>query len=435
MNENENLDGYDPYVYEYDTEDTPVQTPAPVKKKTGRKIALIALSLVVALGIIWGMAYTVLRAASPRPNGVIVSGEGNSVSQISYTATNPPATENNGTGSSKIDLEIAEGGAVITTDVTAVVEQVIPSIVSIDNSFTERARTIYGVYEQEALASGSGVIIGKSDTELLIVTNNHVISGANSLMVYFHGNASAPAVVRGTNAAMDLAVIVVKMSDLSEETKNTIKVATIGDSDTLQLGEPTIAIGNALGIGQSVTTGVVSALNREITMEDGTSGTFIQTDAAINHGNSGGALINSRGELIGINTAKLGGSSVEGMGFAIPITQARETIERLMTMGVRERAVEGNRGYMNISVMTPQGMSGAYVTTVQSGGAAEEAGIQVGDIITKLDEIEITSRDDLLTALDYYSVGDDVEVTVNRMTIGGYVEMKFALKLRSQLGG
>ncbi|MBQ6735298.1 MAG: trypsin-like peptidase domain-containing protein [Lachnospiraceae bacterium] len=430
MDENQNY-----YVYEY--EPVPagpqVQT-APVKKKrTGAKIALIALSFVAALGIIWGMAYTVLRAASPRLNGIIVSNEGSSGAQVVYTADAPPVT-NNGTGNEKIELEIAEDTPVVVTDVTKVVDDVIPSIVSIDNNFTERTRTIYGVYEQDALASGSGVIIGKSETELLIVTNNHVISGANSLLVFFHGGGSAPAEVRGTNAAMDLAVIVVQMADLSEETKNTIKVATIGDSDTLQLGEPTIAIGNALGIGQSVTTGVVSALNREITMEDGTSGTFIQTDAAINHGNSGGALINSRGELIGINTAKLGGSSVEGMGFAIPITQARETIERLMTQGVRELAAEGNRGYMNISINTAQGITGAYITTVQEGGAAEEAGMQIGDVITRLDDIEITSRDDLISALDYYSVGDTVEVTVQRLTIGGFVEMHFTITLRSQMG-
>ncbi|MBR0090915.1 MAG: trypsin-like peptidase domain-containing protein [Lachnospiraceae bacterium] len=430
----------DPYVYEYE-EDAQDQTQqAPVKKKrVGAKIALIAFSLVAALAIIWGMAYTVLRAAS-RTSGTGDSGTGVSFSQALNTDNNVPVTggtgdvTESGTGHSKIDLEIAEPGPTVVTDVTKVVDQVMPSIVSIDNNFTDRRRTIYGVYEQEALASGSGVIIGKSETELMIVTNNHVISGANSLLVFFHGNTSAPAQVRGTNAAMDLAVIVVSMNDLDEETKNTIKVATIGDSDTLQLGEPTIAIGNALGIGQSVTTGVVSALNREITMEDGTTGTFIQTDAAINSGNSGGALINSRGELIGINTAKLGGSSIEGMGFAIPITQARETIERLMSMGVRELAAEGNRGYMNISITSAQGVPGAYITTVQDGGAASEVGMQVGDVITKLDDIEISGRDDLITALDYYSVGDTVEVTVNRLTIGGFVEMKFTVTLRSQMG-
>ena len=327
----------------------------------------------------------------------------------------------------------------VVTDVTDVVENVMPAIVSITNSATYN----YYYYSVPTESSGSGIIIGSNDEELLIVTNYHVVDGNDKLQVDFVDGTKAQALVKGSDASRDLAVIAVKMEDLAPETLDAIEIATMGDSDALKVGEPAIALGNALGYGQSVTTGVISALDREMDMEN-TSGTFIQTDAAINPGNSGGALLNIRGEVIGINSNKIGGSSVEGMGYAIPISAAEPIIEDLMTRTTRTLVAEENRGYLGITgaTVTTQEAAiygypeGVYVANVNAGSAAEDAGLERGDYITYFDGQKISSMEQLQRLLMYYEEGTNVEICIERPTIGGYNEMTLQITLgdKSVLG-
>jgi serine protease Do len=332
-----------------------------------------------------------------------------------------------------VSTTTAVDNAAIVTDVTQVVKNVMPSIVSIDNNYKEQMSYFgYSMGEQEVTASGSGIIIGKNDKELLIVTNNHVIASADTLKVNFIDGSKKEANIKGTNADMDLAVIAVPMSSLSNETVEAIAIATLGDSENLQMGEPAIAIGNALGYGQSVTTGVISANNRVVKSQDGTEGTFIQTDAAINPGNSGGALLNARGEVIGINSSKFASQAVEGMGFAIPISVAKPIIDGLMNEETMIKVDSENRGYLGVTVYTPTGVEGAYVASVGSGSAAEKGGIQAGDIITGIGDKEITSRDDLVGKLAYYEAGQKVKVTVLRKKVGSYETVEVEVTLQSK---
>lgn len=313
-------------------------------------------------------------------------------------------------------------------------------MVSIVNNFTETANVFGQQYTQEEAASGSGIIVGKTDDELLIVSNNHVVESADTLTVTFIDGSEAQAQVKGLDSDMDLAVIVVSLNDLSDDTKNAITVATLGSSDDLKLGEPVIAIGNALGYGQSVTNGIVSALNREITLENGSTGTFIQTNAAINPGNSGGALLNMNGEVIGINSNKIGGTAVEGMGYAIPITSASPIIADLMERQTRTKVAEDEVGYIGISLQEVTSQisqmynmpEGIYVVSVEEGSAAANAGIMKGDIITKFDGSSISSYSDLQKTLQYYAVGDSVTVTVQRPQNGEYVSIELNLTLGSR---
>ncbi len=325
----------------------------------------------------------------------------------------------------------ANNTATIVLDVTQVVEDVMPAIVAIDNNYTQTVQSFYGVYSAEETASGSGIIIGETDDELLIATNHHVIDNADSLKVHFIDDTSAKADVKGSNEEMDLAVIAVDLSSLDSSTKKAIAIATLGDSEALKVGEPAIAIGNALGIGQSVTTGVISALNREIESEDGNTGTYIQTDAAINPGNSGGALLNSKGEVIGINSNKLGGTYVEGMCFAIPISNAQPVIDELMNEETKYHYASDERGYLGINAATPQGVEGAYVAAVQEGGAAELGGLLKGDIITSINDEEVSSSEDLINKLSYYQAGDTVTVSVLRKVGGSYQQTSVEVTLQS----
>ena len=348
------------------------------------------------------------------------------------------------TESSQSTPQLATNVTYVESDVSDVVEKVMPAMVSIVNNFTETANVFGQQYTQEEAASGSGIIVGKTDDELLIVSNNHVVESADTLTVTFIDGSEAQAQVKGLDSDMDLAVIAVSLNDLSDDTKNAITVATLGSSDDLKLGEPVIAIGNALGYGQSVTNGIVSALNREITLENGSTGTFIQTNAAINPGNSGGALLNMNGEVIGINSNKIAGTTVEGMvegmGYAIPITSASPIIADLMERQTRTKVAEDEVGYIGISLQEVTSRisqmynmpEGIYVVSVEEGSAAANAGIMKGDIITKFDGSSISSYSDLQKTLQYYAAGDSATITVQRPQNGEYVSVELNLTLGSR---
>ena len=324
------------------------------------------------------------------------------------------------------------------TGLTKVVDQVMPSIVSVYNDFTEEVQNFYGqTFTRQGESTGSGIIIGKTDTELLIVTNNHVVEGADNLRVLFIDQETCDAELKGTNPSNDLAVIAVPLDDLKETTQSMIRVATLCNSDNLKIGEDVIAIGNALGYGQSVTTGIVSAINREISDETIT-GTFIQTDAAINPGNSGGALVNINGHVIGINSSKIGGSTVEGMGFAIPISRAIPIIEELMSRDTLTKVDENERGTIGISGATVTSdvskaynmPKGVYVSQILENGGAAGSDLREGDIITALNGQEITSMEDLQKQLAYYKAGTEVTLTVQRQDgNGSYAETSVKVTL------
>lgn len=335
-----------------------------------------------------------------------------------------------------------------TTDIAAVVKNTKPSIVAITNRGVQEVQSLFfGTTQRDTESSGSGVIVAQTDRELLIATNNHVVDGAKSLSVCFTVDVEnkedliVEAVVKGKDPNHDLAVVAVNLEDISAEVKSKIKVAATGDSDALAEGQQVIAIGNALGYGQSTTVGYVSALDREVTLEstDGTTITnnLIQTDAAINFGNSGGALLNTKGELIGINSAKTAATGVEGMGYAIPINTAKPILEELMNRKTRTKVEDDERGYMGI---VPQNVTqearqiynmpaGAFVYSVTEGSPAEAAGVHKGDIITEFDGLTIVSATDLLERMSYYKIGEEVEVVVQTQQGGEYVERTVTMTL------
>lgn len=329
----------------------------------------------------------------------------------------------------------------VVTDVTEVVERVMPASVSITNNFTQQVQDFWGqTYSQNEEASGSGIIIGQNDTELLIVTNNHVVDGAEELHVQFIDGEVVEAQVKGTDSAVDLAVIAVELDKIKAETKNAICIAEMGDSDSLKIGEPAIAIGNALGYGQSVTTGVISALNRSLEVsEKGSSTALIQTDAAINPGNSGGALLNIKGQVIGINSSKILGTTVEGMGYAVPISTAKPIIEELMTHETKSRVSDEDRGYLGISCINvtsdlsenfnmPEGI---FVAQVYEGTGADKAGLVRGDIITEFDGTAVRSQEDLTRLMGYYKAGETVEITIMQGSPTGYQAKNVQVTLSS----
>ena len=313
-------------------------------------------------------------------------------------------------------------------DVSTIAENVMPSVVAINISAIVEQQGMFGYTQQyEAEGSGSGIIIGENDSELLMVTNNHVVSDATTVNVTFADGESYEAQVKSTDSDTDLAIVVVKLSDIKESTMNQIKIATIGDSDSLKVGEQVVAIGNALGYGQSVTTGIVSAKDRT----NSTNTTpLIQSDAAINPGNSGGALLNMKGEVIGINSSKYSDTTVEGMGYAIPITAVQDRLDDLMNRQTREKVDESEKGYLGISCATVSSdVSEAYgipegvlVTDVASKGAAEKAGIKANYVITKIDGQSISSAEELTEKLNYYAVGETVPITYEYLKDDAYVE-------------
>ena len=397
--------------------------------------AMVSVSLGLFFGLFAGIGFYAVQQGT----GMLKTGTDTAV--VGEVASEA-ATE-----SSQSTPQLATNVTYVESDVSDVVEKVMPAMVSIVNNFTETANVFGQQYTQEEAASGSGIIVGKTDDELLIVSNNHVVESADTLTVTFIDGSEAQAQVKGLDSDMDLAVIAVSLNDLSDDTKNAITVATLGSSDDLKLGEPVIAIGNALGYGQSVTNGIVSALNREITLENGSTGlengstgTFIQTNAAINPGNSGGALLNMNGEVIGINSNKIGGTAVEGMGYAIPITSASPIIADLMERQTRTKVAEDEVGYIGISLQEVTSQisqmynmpEGIYVVSVEEGSAAANAGIMKGDIITKFDGSSISSYSDLQKMLQYYAAGDSVTITVQRPQNGEYVSVELNLTLGSR---
>ena len=323
-----------------------------------------------------------------------------------------------GTTKTVSNAKLTTSTSTVTSDVSDIVENTLPSIVSITNMSVQEVQNFFGgISQQESESAGSGIIISQNDSELLVVTNNHVVEGSDTLTVTFNDGNSVEAQIKGTDSARDLAVVAVPLDKISDDTMNAIKVATLGDSDSLKVGEPAIAIGNALGYGQSVTTGIVSATGRTI---DGFDGEYIQTDAAINPGNSGGALLNANGEVIGINSAKINSSAVEGMGFAIPISDASDVIQNLMNKETRSKVSDEERGYLGIKGydVSEEGAqmynmpTGVYVKEVMSGGGAEKAGLTKGSIITGFEGSSISGMSSLQEQLQYYKTGEEVTLTV-----------------------
>ena len=426
------------------------QTPAPKKRDSAGKwiavSALVVIFVCVCIGIGLIGVYSIRSANQLDSASVGVlevapdAGDDakNQEDDGNHAATDSPErseagrsgdsslTEDTTTGDGQVAAasEIAQqqSASAVVTDVTQVVEAVMPACVSITNNFTQTVQDFWGqTYSQDETASGSGIIIGENEQELLIVTNNHVVDSTEQLYVQFIDGETVEAQVKGTDASADLAVVAVKLDTIANSTKQEICIARMGDSDSLKIGEPAIAIGNALGYGQSVTTGVISALNRKIDSSNSEEGTsLIQTDAAINPGNSGGALLNMRGEVIGINSNKIGGSSIEGMGYAIPISTARPIIEDLMERQTRTKYSEEERGYLGISCINvtsdlsenfsmPQGI---FVAQVYSGTGAEAAGLVRGNIVVAFDGVTVQNQEELTKQMQYYKAGESVEITI-----------------------
>ncbi len=358
-----------------------------------------------------------------------------SFGQPEITATPVPQISTVGAVDNVVQTDNLVMNKVITSDVSDMVEEVMPAMVSIINNYTESTSYFGRTYSQEAQSSGSGIIIGQTEEELLIASNHHVVASADRLDVTFIDDSVAVASIKGMDADMDLAVIAIPLESLTAETMNNISIAKLGNSDALRLGEPVVAIGNALGYGQSVTGGYVSALDREIDVEGGAKCEFIQTDAAINPGNSGGALLNMNGEVIGINSSKIGGSAIEGMGYAIPISAAEPIIGELMLKETRVKITDGNVGYMGLNLQTvtedyayifnmPEGV---YIRGVEENSPAQQAGMLVGDIICKMDGQSISSYEDLQEVLQYFAPGSSTKLVVKRPMDGVYTDIELEI--------
>lgn len=370
-----------------------------------KKVVLFICSA-IAFGLIAG---GVMFGVNTLGNKIVGNDKNNTHTEVSTVAT-----------SETIGTEVP------TNNVADVAEEVMPSIVAITNTSVQTVRSWFQSYEQEVSGSGSGIIIGQTDTEILIATNNHVIEGAKELTVAFFDETAVEATVKGADSSTDLAVIVVKTADMDAETLSSIKIAALGSSDDLRVGESAIAIGNALGYGQSVTVGYISAINREVDVED-TSMTLLQTDAAINPGNSGGALLNANGEVIGINTVKFVDSTVEGMGYAIPISTAIPIINDLMNQEVIEESEQGYLGIQgkDITDEYAQGFNmpkGVYVVKIIEGSPADGCGLKAGDIITKFANRDVSSMETLQNILSNKKAGEEIEMIVQRNTEKGDYE-------------
>ena len=403
---------------------------APRKKNSWARKAAGITAAAVLFGTVAGGVMTGVNYVGARLTGL-----------ADITATAPAETEGTTTAQVPETSAASNNGsttAVSTvTDVSSIAEKAMPSLVAINDTMTVEQNNFFGMPQTyQAQSSGSGIIVGQNDTELLIATNNHVVSGATDMKVTFTDSTQVAAAVKGTDSATDLAIIAVKLSDIPSDTMSKIKVATLGNSDNVKVGQQ-VAIGNALGYGQSLTVGYISALDREITDENGIQHTYIQTDAAINPGNSGGALLDLNGNVIGINAAKNASTEVEGMGFAIPISKAQEILNNLMTKKTREAVDESAQGYLGIqgtnidaNASKEYGMPvGIYVYKIVEGGAAANSDLKEKDIITKFDGQSVTNMEELKQMLTYYEGGSTVSLTVQSLVNGSYVEHEVQITL------
>lgn len=392
------------------------------KKKRKSNIVVKVAGLAVLFGVVGGLTFQGVNYISGK-----VLGTGSTQKQVQVQTAQ--TVENSG--------EELQG-----SDITQIAENSMPFVVSIQNMSVQQVQDFFGgIREQTQQSAGSGIIVGQNDSELMIVTNNHVVEGSTTLTVTFHDETSVEANIKGTDSTKDLAVVAVPIKQISKNTKDSIKVAVLGDSKELKVGEEVIAIGNALGYGQSVTNGIVSAKDREIEME-GFDCKLIQTNAAINPGNSGGALLNSRGEVIGINTVKVNDSAVEGMGYAIPISDVADIITNLMNKETRTQVPEAQRGYIGIEGTNVDSQSaeqfgmpeGVYVSRVIENGGADKAGITKGCIITGMDGSGINNMESLQEQLSYYRIGEKITLTVQYPSgQGEYQEKEVEVTLTKQL--
>ena len=437
-------------TYHYENSSIPAPR-APRKRRgngkagrTAKKIGAVALSAVLFggvasgtfLGINYAAGYTPGALQAQQDSGSESGAESPAASSSSLMTTTASASQSENKGS---------------MDVSDIASAVMPSIVSITNRSVQEVQNYFSIFgyggqmqPQETESCGSGIIIGENDSELLIVTNYHVVEDADTLSACFIDNQVYEANLKGANPDNDLAVIAIPLENISDDTLSQIKIATVGDSDALKVGEQVVAIGNALGYGQSVTTGIVSATDRTLQTEASAVSTatedlptYIQTDAAINPGNSGGALVNMDGEVIGINSAKLASTEVEGMGYAIPISRVSDIIETLMNETTRTKVSDAEKSSIGITGITVNEAineaydipAGVYVAEVTEGSGADEAGIRQGDVITAFDGKEVTDIQQLQELLQYYSAGETVEVTLKTMGDGGYVDKTVSLTL------
>lgn len=417
------------------------------KKKNFGRIIAKTVCIALVFGVVAGAAFQGTNFVGQKLFGDKVT------APVSQDASADTAAPEVGTVQPQTGNSGSEDSA---ASVSAIVKQCMPSLVAITNVSVKEVQNYWGFgwysqpQQQESTSTGTGIIIGQNDSELLIVTNNHVITGATNLSVVFSvdegkdGTTPVEAQIKGSDATKDVGVIAVKLSDIPAETMSAIKIATIGDSSQMQVGDQVIAIGNALGYGQSVTKGIVSALDREVTLQndDGStiSNKLIQTDAAINPGNSGGALLNMKGEVIGINEAKLSSNYVEGMGYAIPISDVEGIIGDLQNLQTRSEVDSEKMGYLGVTCQDVTSdiaqqydmPEGVYLKSVVAGCAADKAGLKKGDILTRFDGMGVTTYDTLRDRLQYYEAGETVEVTVQSPENGSYVEKTVSLTLSTK---
>lgn len=445
---------YEHYQF-HEEQGTVLKPSGPSEHRRNQKSFQKKAGTTIALAVIFGLvAAVVFQAANFAADRFLNTGK----SSVQIKTTDSVDLQETASDDSTADkvLSDSENGTV-----AAVAQASMPSVVAITTVSVQEIPSFFGYSSRQykSASTGSGIIVGDNDDELLIATNNHVVDGATTLSVCFIGddvaNAETETVnagdngdlnvedavsakIKGTDADNDLAVVAVKKSDIPEDTLNQIKIAQIGSSDDLAVGQQVVAIGNALGYGQSVTSGWISALNRTISTDDGTNSTgLIQTDAAINPGNSGGALLNMKGELIGINSAKYADSAVEGMGYAIPISKAKPILEELMNRETREKVDSSKKGHLGVSLanLTTEAIemynmpTGAFVRSVEDDSPAQVAGICKGDIIVKFDGQKVSDGDDLLDKLQYYKSGEKIEAVIARATNGEYEENTIELTL------
>lgn len=448
---------YEHYQFHEETGTVPDRVP-PVRNKKETDSFGKKAGTTVALAVLFGLVASAVFLSVSFVAGKYLKTDEKSTHLETTQSVSETVTDDGSEGEIGADAESGNG------TVASVAQASMPSVVAITTVSVQEIPSFfgYGSRQYKSAATGSGIIVGDNDEELLIATNNHVVDGASTLSVCFIGNDvmnaetetenaddtgdlnledAVSARIKGTDSDNDLAVIAVKKADIPEDTLSEIKIAQIGSSEDLVVGQQVVAIGNALGYGQSVTSGWISALNRTISTEDGTSSSgLIQTDAAINPGNSGGALLNMKGELIGINSAKYADSTVEGMGYAIPISRAKPILEELMNRQTREKVSSEEKGYLGVvlSNLTTEAIQmydmpeGAFVRGVEEKSPAEKGGICKGDIIVKFDGQSVTSGDDLLAKLQYYKSGEKIEAVVARATDGEYQESTVEITLGSR---